>query len=191
MDQMGESGLSQSFSRVITLSLRALIQTISFRDGTIKPGGAGTSTQMPSLLSVAATWDPSLAALFGATVAEEFTGKGANMILGPQLCVHRTPYEGRNFERLSGEDPYLGSALVGPLVTAIQSKGVIANANIFIANSQEKNRTTDNAEVDDRTLHEIYLQPFEAAVKARVGSVMCSCEFQLLSLFLPSIFNAP
>ena len=138
---------------------------------------------MPSLLSVAATWDPSLAALFGTTVAEEFVGKGANMILGPQLCVHRVPYEGRNFERLSGEDPYLGSALVGPLIKAIQSRGVIANANIFIANSQEKNRTTDNAEVDDRTLHEIYLQPFEAAVAAGVGSVMCSCEYWLLPLF--------
>ena len=86
---------------------------------------------MPSLLSVAATWDPSLAALFGTTVAEEFVGKGANMILGPQLCVHRVPYEGRNFERLSGEDPYLGSQLAGPYIRGVQAAGVMTVTKHF------------------------------------------------------------
>eukprot|EP00660_Eupelagonema_oceanica_P006165 gene6165-23557_t len=166
----------------VTGNARLGIPDLRFNDGSngfrdnnpTPPGSPGTSTQFPSLLALGAAWDPELAAVHGEALADEFLGKGANGILGPQLCVHRVPYEGRNFERLGGEDPHLGSALAGPLIKAIQGRGVIANANIFVANSQEKNRTTDSAEVGERTLHEIYLPPFEAAVAAGVGSFMCS-----------------
>ena len=70
-------------------------------------------------------------------MGEEFYGKGANVQLGPGVCVARVPTNGRNFEYLSGEDPYLGYQLVQPVVRGIQSKGVIANAKHYVNNNQE------------------------------------------------------
>ena len=104
----------------------------------------------------------------------EFRGKGANVQLGPGLCLARLPQNGRNFEYMSGEDPHLGYAMVQPAVEGIQSQGVIANAKHFINNNQETNRTTVSAEVDERTRFEIYYPPFEGAIAAEVGSMMCS-----------------
>ena len=72
----------------------------------------GTVTCWPSLLSLGASWDPQLVQRFGAALGAEFSGKGANTILGPSVNVHRVARNGRNFEYLSGEDPYLGSRLV-------------------------------------------------------------------------------
>ena len=67
---------------------------------------------------------------------EEFAGKGANVQLGPGLCIARIPQNGRNFEYLSGEDPFLGYTLVQPAIKGIQSKNVIANAKHYVLNSQ-------------------------------------------------------
>ena len=86
----------------------------------------------------------------------EFRGKGANVQLGPGLCLARLPQNGRNFEYMSGEDPHLGYAMVQPAVEGIQSQGVIANAKHFININQETNRTTVSAEVDERTRFELY-----------------------------------
>ncbi len=112
--------------------------------------------------------------LWGQAMGDEFYRKGANILLGPGLNLARVPLNGRNFEYLSGEDPYLGYQLVQPLVKGIQSTGVIANAKHWIENNQEIDRLEVSANVDERTRHELYYQPFYGAVEAGVGSFMCS-----------------
>ncbi|KAL3892687.1 MAG: hypothetical protein SGPRY_014887, partial [Prymnesium sp.] len=108
-----------------------------------------------------------------------------NVQLGPGVCLARVPLNGRNFEYISGEDPFLGATLVGPAVKGIQSQGVIANAKHWVDNNQETHRGWVSAQVDERTQFEMYYPPFEAAIKAgahlsllpcalRVGSIMCS-----------------
>jgi len=87
-----------------------------FGDG-VKPG---TTTQWPSSLAMAATWDPELAGLFGTAMGEEFWGKGTNIQEGPGVNVARIQRNGRNFEYMSGEDPVLGSALLPRVVDGIQ-----------------------------------------------------------------------
>jgi len=134
----------------------------------------GTSTAFPCVLAVASTWNTNSTYLFGKTLAKEFKAKGANVLLGPGLNVQRIPYDGRNFEYLSGEDPYLGAHLVPSLVRGIQDHGVIANAKHYINNNQETDRFGDSAELTRRVEFEMYYPPFEAAAQADVGSVMCS-----------------
>ena len=112
----------------------------------------GTTTNWPSGLTIGATFDRQMARLWGEVMGKEFAGKGANVQLGPGLCLARLPLNGRNFEYMSGEDPLLGFAMVQPAVRGIQSQGVIANAKHFINNNQETNRTTVSAEVDERTV---------------------------------------
>jgi beta-glucosidase len=94
--------------------------------------------------------------------------------LGPGLCLARIPQNGRNFEYLSGEDPFLGYTLVKPAVQGIQSQKVVANAKHWILNDQETNRMAVSAEADERTRFEMYYPPFEGAIEADVGSFMCS-----------------
>ncbi|KAK3281160.1 hypothetical protein CYMTET_11035 [Cymbomonas tetramitiformis] len=141
-----------------------------FRDD-VRPG---TTTAWPSALTMAASWDVELLKEWGTAIAKEFYLKGSNVYLGPGLCVARLPVNGRNFEYMSGEDPYLGYALVKPMVEAVQSNGIIANAKHWIANNQEYGRQINNAIVDERTRFEIHYLPFIGAIEAGVGSVMCS-----------------
>jgi beta-glucosidase-like glycosyl hydrolase len=107
-------------------------------------------------------------------MGKELYDKGSNVQLGPGLCIARVPTNGRAFEYISGEDPYLGYSLVRPLVKGIQSNNIIATAKHWVANNQESNRHGDTAVVDERTRFEIYYPPFEGAVEAGVGSFMCS-----------------
>eukprot|EP01062_Namystynia_karyoxenos_P036582 TRINITY_DN2664_c0_g1_i1.p1 TRINITY_DN2664_c0_g1~~TRINITY_DN2664_c0_g1_i1.p1 ORF type:complete len:799 (+),score=300.59 TRINITY_DN2664_c0_g1_i1:102-2399(+) len=154
---------------------RLKIPAIKMNDG---PQGfrgiPGTSTAWPAALTVASSWDESIAREWGTAMGDEFYRKGANVQLGPGVCVARVPRNGRNFEYVSGEDPYLGFRMVQPVVEGIQSKGVVANAKHFINNNQETNRGTISENLDERTEFEIYLPPFEGALKANVGSIMCS-----------------
>ena len=131
-------------------------------------------TAFPCALSIAASFDEDAARTWGTAMGLEFYQKGANVQLGPGMCVARVPRNGRNFEYLSGEDPYLGSRMVGPAIEGIQSQNVVANAKHYVNNNQETDRTTDTAVLSERAEFEIYLPPFEAAVKANVGSMMCS-----------------
>ena len=108
-------------------------------------------------------------------MGKEFFDKGANVQLGPGMCITRVPRNGRNFEYISGEDPVLGAELVGPVIEGIQSQGVIANAKHWVQNNQETDRGDVDENVDERTQFELYYPPFEAAAAAGVGSVMCSC----------------
>lgn len=104
----------------------------------------------------------------------EFYNKGADVQLGPGVNVARVPVNGRNFEYLSGEDPYLGYVLVQGAVNGIQDQGVMANAKHYVDNSQELERFTVSEHIDERTQHEIYYPPFEGTIEAGVGSFMCS-----------------
>lgn len=105
---------------------------------------------------------------------KEFFDKGANVQLGPGVCLARVPVNGRNFEYLSGEDPFIGYTMIQPVVKGIQSQNVIANAKHYINNNQETNRGTVSENLDERTEFEMYMPPFEGAIDAGVGSYMCS-----------------
>jgi beta-glucosidase len=134
----------------------------------------GTSTAWPSAMTVGATWDEELMMEWGKAMGAEFYGKGANILLGPGVNIARVPQNGRNFEYISGEDPYLGYTMVQPLVKGIQSQKVMANAKHFVLNNQETNRDTVSDDADERTRFELYYQPFLGAIEAGVGSFMCS-----------------
>ena len=134
----------------------------------------GTSTAFPSGLTMAASWDVELLEDWGAGMGKEFYAKGSNVQLGPGLCLARVPRNGRNFEYLSGEDPYLGFALAQPAVRGIQSQKVVANAKHWVLNNQETNRGSVDELASERTRFEMYYPPFMGAIAAGVGSVMCS-----------------
>jgi beta-glucosidase len=111
----------------------------------------GSTTAWPSALSVAASWDEDLVYRWTSAMAEEFKGKGANVLLGPGVGIARVPNAGRNFEYLCGEDPVVGSVLVVPAVKGIQDQGVIANAKHWVNNEIEDQRMLVSANVDERT----------------------------------------
>jgi len=134
----------------------------------------GTSTGFPGGQTVGMTWDRDLARAWGEAMGKEFAKKGSNVQLGPGVNVARVPRNGRNFEYISGEDPYLGSQMVPPVIQGIQSQGVIANCKHYINNNEEFHRNDIIEKLDERTQYEIYMPPFEAGVKAGLGSVMCS-----------------
>ena len=118
----------------------------------------------PALTCLAATWNEEMAALFGKSVGEEARYREKDVLLGPGVNIYRTPLNGRNFEYM-GEDPFLASRLVVPYVRGVQENGVAACVKHFALNNQEANRHAYEAVVDDRTLHEIYLPAFKAAVQ--------------------------
>eukprot|EP00931_Biecheleriopsis_adriatica_P051995 TRINITY_DN3019_c0_g1_i4.p1 TRINITY_DN3019_c0_g1~~TRINITY_DN3019_c0_g1_i4.p1 ORF type:complete len:1534 (-),score=241.49 TRINITY_DN3019_c0_g1_i4:118-4719(-) len=135
----------------------------------------GTVTCWPSQLALAASWDTQLVSEVASAIAEEFLGKGANVLLGPSINVHRVARNGRNFEYLSGEDPYLGARLVEAYLKGVHShSGIIAVVKHAFLNHQETNRHKVSMSVDDKTLWELYYPPWKAAVNAGVGSVMCA-----------------
>ena len=104
-----------------------------------------------------------MARLYGVSLGEEALYRGKNMILGPGVNIYRTPLGGRNFEYM-GEDPYLASRMVVPYVQGLQSNGVAACVKHYALNNDENYRHQVNVIVDDRTLHEIYLPAFKAAI---------------------------
>lgn len=137
-------------------------------------GQFGTTTSWPCMLAMASTWDDKLVYDVAEATAREFRGKGANVMLGPSINVHRSSMGGRNFEYLSGEDPFLGSRLTTAHVEGVQSQGVLAVVKHFAFNEQETNRFTSDSVIDERTAWTLYYPPFEAAVKAGAGGVMCA-----------------
>ena len=117
----------------------------------------------PALTCLAATWNPRLALLYGQSIGEEARYREKDVLLGPGVNIYRTPLNGRNFEYM-GEDPLLASRMVVPYVRGVQQNGVAVCVKHYALNNQEVNRHTTNVNVDDRTLYEIYLPPFKAAV---------------------------
>ena len=126
----------------------------------------------PALTCLAATWNPSLARLYGESLGEEALYRNKHVILGPGVNIYRTPLNGRNFEYM-GEDPWLASRMVVPYVQGLQSKGVAACVKHYALNNDENYRHQVNVIVNDRALREIYLPAFEAAVKeGKAWSIM-------------------
>lgn len=134
-------------------------------------GVASSSASFPAPSALGATWDVALAARVGAAFAAEARRHGVDVVLAPQVNLQRTPVGGRHFECLS-EDPVLTAALAVPLVDAAQERGVGMCVKHYVANDSETERTTYVSRVDERTLREVYLAPFEALVAAGAWSVM-------------------
>jgi beta-glucosidase len=134
----------------------------------------GAATAWPSSISTAATFDPALVERIGAAIGREAKAKGKNVLLGPCVNIHRVPHTGRNFESY-GEDPYLASRMAVAYIQGMQRGGVVATVKHYALNNQEIERDTIDVQADERTIREIYLPHFEAAVKeAGVEAVMCS-----------------
>lgn len=132
----------------------------------------GRSTAYPASIAVAASWNRELAGELGAMYAEEWRARGFHFLLAPGANIYRASKAARNFEYF-GEDPYLTSEMIVPFIQGVQDGGVIATVKHYAANDQEFDRYRVSTEVSERTLREIYLPPFEAAVKkAGVRAVM-------------------
>jgi beta-glucosidase len=130
------------------------------------------STAFPAATCMAASWDTSLINKVGKSIAEELKSKGRNVILGPCVNIARLPLGGRTFEAY-GEDPYLASRMTVSYIEGVQSEGVAATVKHFAANNQECERMFVDEKIDHRTLNEIYLPAFKAAVEeAKVLCVM-------------------
>jgi beta-glucosidase len=134
----------------------------------------GPTTAYAGGVSLAASWDPELARKIGQSLGKDARSRNVNFLLGPGVNIARSPIAGRNFEYLS-EDPFLNSTIVVPFIQGVQSQGVIATVKHYALNNQEYNRHNVSSDVDERTMREIYLPSFEAAVtKGHVDAVMNS-----------------
>jgi len=150
------------------LGIPALVMT----DGPLGPRGKGANTVFSAPINFAAAWDLDLTRRIGEAMGEETRILGFNLLLGPCINLSRVPYGGRNFESF-GEDPYLMAEMTVPIIDGIQSKSVATCTKHFTANNQEWNRFDVSAEIDERTLREIYLPAFKAAVqRANTYSIM-------------------
>lgn len=137
-------------------------------------GGTLAATCFPTASCLASTWDVDLLALMGEALAKECIALNVDVLLGPGVNIKRSPLGGRNFEYFS-EDPYLAGELAASLINAIQNKGVGTSLKHYVANNQEFQRFSISAEIDERTLREVYLLAFEKAVKqAQPWTVMCA-----------------
>jgi len=136
--------------------------------------GTVAAASFPCGTAMGATWNPELVERLGVAVGEEAQTKNVHVVLGPTVNLHRTPLAGRNFECYA-EDPELSAALAIAFVRGVQSTGVGACVKHFVCNDSEFERHTISSEVDERPLRELYLAPFEAAVReAAPWSVMTS-----------------
>ena len=122
------------------------------------------SLNLPSASALAATWDVALAERYGAVLAAQARAKGVHVVLGPTINLHRSPLGGRHFECLS-EDPLLSGLLAVGYVRGVQRCGVAAVPKHYVANDSETDRYTADVRADERTLREVYLAPFEMAVR--------------------------
>lgn len=130
--------------------------------------GGVPSAAFPVGIAIGASWNTALAGEIGVALAEEVRSKSAHVSLAPTVNLHRSVANGRNFECYS-EDPILTAELATAYVTGLQSKGVSATIKHFVGNESEIERTTMSSEIDERSLRELYLLPFEYAVK-RAGT---------------------
>jgi beta-glucosidase len=142
-------------------------------DGPVGVRNYGPSTVFGGI-GLAASWDPELAQRIGAVIGEDARARGVHFMLGPGVNIYRAPMCGRNFEYF-GEDPFLSARTAVAYIKGMQSQGVSATVKHFLGNNQEYDRHNMDSVIDERTMREIYLPAFEAAVKeAHVGAVMDS-----------------
>ncbi len=134
----------------------------------------GPTTAYAGGVALAATWDPAFAHELGQSLGKDARARGVNFLLGPGVNIARAPVGGRNFEYLS-EDPFLNASLDVPYIEGVQSQGVVATVKHYALNNEEYNRHNASSDIDERTMREIYLPAFEAAVtKGHVDAVMNS-----------------
>lgn len=144
------------------------VPAIKTTDGPNGARGASFAGETPANCfpcgtAIAASWDPELAAEMGRHLASEVRSKAAHVLLAPTVNLHRHPLAGRNFECYS-EDPHLTARMAVAVITAVQGQGVGTAVKHFVANDSEFERFTITSDVDERTLRELYLVPFEAAL---------------------------
>ena len=156
---------------------RLCIPSLKLEDG---PAGVGDGmtgvTQLPAPVAAAASWDADLVRRYGSVIGAEQWGKGVNVVLAPTVNIVRDARWGRAFEAFS-EDPFLSATMGVADIEGIQSRGPMAQVKHLAAYNEETLRDTvlNNAIVDPRVLHEVYLRSFDAAVQqANVSSVMCA-----------------
>ncbi|PDS99829.1 glycosyl hydrolase [Rhizobium sp. S9] len=156
------------------------VPKIKVTDGPNGARGAGSlvagvkATCFPVAIALGASWNPDLVRQMGASLARQAKSKGAAVLLAPTVNIHRSGLNGRNFECYS-EDPMLTSELAVAYIEGVQSEGVAATIKHFAGNESEIERQTISSDIDERTLREIYLAPFEQAVcRAGVMAVMSS-----------------
>lgn len=151
---------------------RLNLPELKMSDGPVGVRTWGPTTAFPAGACLAATWNPNLETAFGNAIGRDARARGVNIWLAPGVNLARIPQNGRNFE-YQGEDPYLVSRGAVALIRAVQAQGVAATVKHYAANDHENDRNKDSSEVDERTMREIYLRPFEAAVReADVACVM-------------------
>jgi beta-glucosidase len=134
------------------------------RGSALLGAGAVTSACLPCGSALGATWDPAVVEEVGVVIGREARTKSCRYLLAPTINLHRSPIAGRNFECYS-EDPLLSGTTAAAFVRGVQSQGVAATAKHFVANDAEFERNTMSSDVDERTLRELYLRPFELAVR--------------------------
>ncbi len=155
------------------------IPVIKTTDGPMGARGADepdapTSACFPGGSALGATWNPDLVERVGKALADEVKSKGAHILLAPTVNIHRSPIAGRNFECFS-EDPYLTSRMAVAYINGLQSQGVGACIKHFVCNDSEFERQSISSEISERPLREIYLRPFQVAIReAKPWAVMSS-----------------
>lgn len=169
LDLLG--GINAFYTKPIA---RLSIPSLKMTDGPVGTRNDGPSTAYPAGALLAASWDVELARHEGVCLARNGLARGDHIILGPGVNIYRVPQNGRNFEYF-GEDPFLAGQIDVGYINGMQSQGVAACVKHYTCNNQESGRSGINTIVDERTLHEIYLPAFEAAVKqAHVRAVMAA-----------------
>src|ERR1019366_2606753 len=150
------------------------VEPIMVSDGPHGLRDSVPATCFPTASALGSSWDPDLARAVGAALGVEARAQGIAVVLGPGINIKRSPLCGRNFEYLS-EDPHLAGRLAAAMVEGLQSQQVGASVKHFAANNQETDRMRVSADIDERTLREIYLPAFEHVVTtAQPWTVMCS-----------------
>jgi len=155
------------------MGVRSWVGSSALTSSTTNPMKVET-TAFPSGVAMAATWDVDLVQREGKAIAQEVKALGRDMILGPTVNINRVPLWGRNFEGY-GEDPYLSGQLAVAYVHGVQGEGVIPSVKHFDANNEEFERHRIDEKIDERTLHEIYLPAFKAAVQQGGAWNVMSC----------------
>ncbi len=147
---------------------------LKMSDASVGVRSWGPSTSYAGGVSLAATWDKDYARRLGESLGRDARARGVNFLLGPGVNIARSPVNGRNFEYLS-EDPFLNAGLAVSYIEGLQSKGVVATVKHLALNNQEYNRHNVSSDIDERTMRELYLPAFEAAVtQGHVDAVMNS-----------------
>src|SRR5882672_5632254 len=147
---------------------------LKMADGPMGVRNFGPATAMAAGIGLAATWNTTLAERVGAELGRDARAKGVHFLLAPGVNIYRAPMNGRNFEYF-GEDPFLAARIAVGYIRGVQSQGVSATVKHYMGNNSEFDRHNTDSIIDERTMREIYLPVFEAAVKeAQVGAIMDS-----------------